>query len=226
MVYNSAIMGSDPTKSVHAAILARVAGGGEKVWTPSDFADLGNRNAVDKALQRMVDKGRVRRIARGLYDLPGTCELTGKVTVPYYMSVIEAVARRDRARWLADGMTAANLVGLTNAVPAKIEVLVDTRLRPIVIGNQRIEFRQASPRRLYWAGHPAMHLVQALHWLHDVLGSEAERARVDRSIRRILANKEHGPGIAADLRAGLGALPIWMQDVLRGPLADSGEAPA
>ena len=49
--------------------------------------------------------------------------------VPDYRAVIRAVARRDKARTVVDGMTAANDLGLTTAVPARIEVLVDARRR-------------------------------------------------------------------------------------------------
>ena len=48
-------------------------------------------------------------------------------------------------------MTAANDLGLTTAVPARMEVLVDARLRPIRLGNLEVRFA-AAPERLYWAG--------------------------------------------------------------------------
>jgi Family of unknown function (DUF6088) len=109
---------------------------------------------VDKVLQRLVASHELRRIDRGLYDRPTKNELTGKATVPDYRAVIQAVARRDKVRLLLDGMTAANDLGLTTAVPARIEVLVDARLKPIRIGNQVIRFKTAAPSRLFWAGHP------------------------------------------------------------------------
>ena len=118
-------------------------------------------------------------------------------------------------------MTAANMLGLTNAVPAKIEVLVDARLKPVTLGNQKIVFKQASPSRLYWAGRPGMYLVQALHWLHDVMSNDAEKAPVRKTVRRMLADKETGPALLDDLKGGLSAMPIWMQEILRGPLFDA-----
>ena len=36
------------------------------VWTPTDFLDLGSRDAVDKTLQRLVAADELRRIDRGL----------------------------------------------------------------------------------------------------------------------------------------------------------------
>lgn len=199
-------------------ILDRISAEPAKVWTPGDFAEAGSREAVDKALQRLAKSGELRRIERGLYDKPRLNKLTGKPSAPDYRAVIEAVARRDKARFVVDGMTAANTLGLTNAVPARIEVLVDARLKPIELGNQKIVFKHAAPSRLYWAGRPGMYLVQALHWVHDAMQGETERSKIDRIIRKLLADKNEGPKLTEDLRIGLSAMPIWMQDILRKPI--------
>ncbi|WP_037315533.1 DUF6088 family protein [Ruegeria halocynthiae] len=209
----------DAQQSLPTLILDRVVAEPAKVWTPADFADLGPREAVDKALQRMVKSGELRRIERGLYDRPRVNKLTQNRSVPDYRAVIEAVARRDKARFVVDGMTAANTLGLTNAVPAKIEVLVDARLKPIELGKQKIVFKHAAPSRLYWAGRPGMYLVQALYWIHDAMRSEVERSKLDRTIRKLLADEKIGPQLIEDLRTGLAAMPIWMQEILRNPLA-------
>lgn len=196
-------------------ILDRIGKPSSKVWTASDFADLGTRTAIDKALQRLAANGELRRIDRGLYDRPSINRLTNRANVPDYREVIRAVARRDKARIVVDGMTAANDLGLTNAVPARIEVLVDGRFRPIKLGNQEIRFKHAAPSRLYWAGRPGMRVVQALHWLRDVLNDEEESGRVSGILKRLFDNGEAGREISDDLREGLGSLPIWMQEFLR-----------
>jgi Family of unknown function (DUF6088) len=184
------------------------------VWTASDFVALGGRSAVDKALQRLVTSGKLRRIDRGLYDRPTKNDLTGKTTVPDYRAVIQAVARRDKVRLLLDGMTAANDLGLTTAVPARIEVLVDARLRPIRIGNQVIHFKTAAPSRLFWAGRPAMRIVQALYWVQDLLSRPEERKKIVRQIQKVLADQATRKVMREDLQSGASALPIWMQGLV------------
>lgn len=200
---------------LRSRMLDRMATGPHVVWTPSDFADLASRDSVDKTLQRLATAGHLRRIDRGLYDRPTTNRLTGRPSVPDYREVIRAVTRRDKVRYVVDGMTAANDLGLTTAVPARIEVLTDARLKPIKLGKQEIHFKPAAPSRLYWAGRPAMRVVQALHWLQDLLADREERARIVAQLRRLLADPTHGEGIRDDLRKGLSALPIWMQEFLR-----------
>ena len=207
----------DPTQDtdLRSKLLARVTSQPDEVWTPADFADLGGRAAVDKTLQRLAAAGELRRIDRGLYDRPRKNSLTGRPTVPDYRAVIRAVTRRDQARVVVDGMTAANDLGLTTAVPARIEVLVDARLKPIKLGKQEIYFKFAAPSRLYWADRPAMRVVQALYWMQDMLSHDDERDRVGDVLRRLFADPKHGKAIRDDLRAGLSALPIWMQEFLR-----------
>jgi len=78
-----------------------------------------------------------------------------------------------------------------------------------------IHFKPAAPSRLYWAGRPAMRVVQALYWLQDVLANPEERSRVAKQLRSLFADPVHGQGIRDDLRDGLSALPIWMQGFLR-----------
>jgi len=215
---------SSSPATLPSQILDRIAAEPVKVWTPRDFADTGSRDAVDKALQRLAKSGELHRIERGLYGKPHLNKLTGKPSAPDYRAVIDAVARREKARFVVDGMTAANTLGMTNAVPAKIKVLVDARLKPIKMGNQKIVFKHAAPSRLYWARRPGMYLVQALHWIHDTMQAETERSKVDQIVRKLLNDRDKGPKLADDLRIGLSAMPIWMQDILRGPIMSVGKA--
>lgn len=189
------------------------------VWTPADFLDLGSRPAVDKTLQRFAKSGELRRVDRGLYDCPAFNSLTRQPAPPDPRAVIDAVARRDQIRVLVDGLTAANDLGFTNAVPAKIEVHADARLRPIRLGDLEIRFRPTAASKLYWAGRPAMRLVQALHWLRDIIEAE-DGAPIHRRVRRLLDDPQEGAALRADLEAGLATLPAWMQAFLR-PLLDA-----
>jgi predicted transcriptional regulator of viral defense system len=175
---------------------------------------LGSRAAIDKALQRMVAAGTLRRIDRGLYDRPTTNRLTRRATVPDYRQVLDALSRRDRIRMLVDGMTAANDLGFTDAVPARVTIHTDARRRDIRLDNLVITFRQTAPSRLYWADRPAMRVVQALHWLKDTLPRNGNT--VASRLAAILGDARNGPAIADDLRQGFSALPAWMQDFLRG----------
>lgn len=181
------------------------------VWTPADFLDLGSRDAVDKALQRLAGSGDLRRIDRGLYDKPSLNILTKRPALPDYRALVDVVARRDQSRMLIDGMTAANDLGLTDAVPGRVVVRTDARIKPLCVDNLTIEFKPTAPSKLYWAGRPAMRFVQALHWLKDMLPNDL----ITKRLRDILRDPKNGKAIREDLRAGLFTLPTWMQRVVR-----------
>jgi hypothetical protein len=202
-----------PASGLKAAILDRTEVPGS-VWTPSDFLDLGSREAVDKALQRLAKSDELRRIDRGLYDRPAHNELTHQANPPSPKAVIDAVARRDQIRVLVDGMTAANDLGFTNAVPAKIIVHAETGLKTIKLGNMAIIFKPTAASKLFWAGRPAMRIVQALHWLRDtMLGDENDQWR--ERLVQLLDDPVHGETLRTDLAAGMTSLPVWMQELLR-----------
>jgi hypothetical protein len=116
-------------------------------------------------------------------------------------------------RLLVDGMTAANDLGLTDAVPARVTIHTDTRRRTVQLDKLVVEFKQTAPSRLYWAGRPAMRIVQALYWLKDTL--TAERSLVLNKLSKVLDDPVHGAAIRRDLHEGFNLLPAWMQSLVR-----------
>jgi len=217
----------NPTPVIKSQVVQRInQAPAAKVWTPVDFLDLGSRDAVDKTLQRMVASNDLRRIDRGLYDQPRMNSLTGQPTAPDYLSVIDAVARRDQVRVLIDGMTAANDLGLTNAVPGQVIVHTDGRLRPIQLGKLTLQFKLTAPSKLYWANHPAMRVVQALYWLRDGLkgGAQVDQDAIQAKLIRLLQDSSQGSAIRDDLRSGLHTVPSWMQQWICDLLARSEQA--
>lgn len=203
------------TLDLKSAILTSAKNAGpNSAWTPRDFLDLASRDTVDKALQRLVGNGHLRRIGRGFYDQPVKNRLTGQLNAPDPRAVIDAIARRDRIRVLVDGLTAANDLGLSNAVPAQIVVHTDARLKSIRLGKLEILFKLTAPSKLYWAGRPGMRLVQALHWLRDT-DTVDTRSDLIEKLEAVLSDGPLGRAIRRDLLDGLQALPFWMQDLLR-----------
>jgi hypothetical protein len=213
------------TTDLKQSIADRVAATPGTVWTPLDFLDLGSRPAVDKVLQRLAAANKLRRIDRGLYDSPHCNGLTGNPSAPDYRRVIDAVIRRDQIRMVIDGMAAANDLGLSDAVPGQIIVHVDARLRPIHIGKQTIIFRPTAPSKLFWAGRPAMRVVQALHWLRPSLTRPDDQQRIMSQLRALLSKPGEGRAIAEDLRQGLSTLPGWMRDRVTELVSEADDRP-
>ncbi|MDE0236531.1 MAG: DUF6088 family protein, partial [bacterium] len=101
-------------------IMKRVSAHGRGKWacSPTDFLDLGSREAVAQALSRLVKAGKLRRIGHGLYDMPRFSDVLNRPAPANVDAVVSALERRDGIQTMPDGLVAANQLGLTNAVPA------------------------------------------------------------------------------------------------------------
>src|SRR5580698_7570677 len=107
-----------PTQSTDAQILAAIRERGkDSVFLPADFLDLGSREAVDVVLHRLVRKGIIRRLARGIYDFPKEHPMLGWLQ-PSPEKIAEALVGRDYTRIQPTGAYAANILGLSEQVPA------------------------------------------------------------------------------------------------------------
>jgi hypothetical protein len=194
------------TQSIDSRILARInAWGRGSVFVPSDFLDLGSREAVDLALHRLVRKGTIRRLARGVYDFPKEHPVLG-LLAPSADAVVRALAGRDRTRLQPAGAYAANILGLSEQVPAKAVFLTDGPSRTVKIGPTTIQLRRTTPRNMEVAGRLSGLLMQALRELgeEDVTPERREHLK-----RTIPADKRRE--LLKDLRLA----PAWMHRIFR-----------
>jgi hypothetical protein len=167
--------------------------------------DLGNRAAVDQALSRLQRSGFIRRVSRGVYDYPLYNERLGITLSPSPEEVVRAFASREASRIQVSGAEAANALGLTMQVPARIVYLTDGESRCIKLGNQVIELRHTTPRNLATAGKTSGTVIQALRHLGRKHVDEA----MIRHLQRLLSERDKGRLLRDRIHA-----PAWMQSVL------------
>ncbi|MFA5089348.1 MAG: DUF6088 family protein [Candidatus Omnitrophota bacterium] len=134
------------------------------VFTKSHFLGLGSRAAVARALERLADAGEIRRVARGLYDYPEKHPALGDVPANYER-VAQALAGRDNLKIQPSGAYAANLLGLTEQVPARIIFLTDGANRIVRVKNQQIVLKRTTPKNMATAGSVCGLVIQALRYL-------------------------------------------------------------
>ena len=134
------------------------------VFTKSHFLDLGSRMAVAKALERLADSGTIRRLARGLYDYPEKHSMLGELPANYER-IAQALAGRDSLKIQPSGAYAANLLGLTEQVPARIVFLTDGANRTVQVKNQQIVLKRTTPKNMATAAHVSGLVIQALRYL-------------------------------------------------------------
>jgi hypothetical protein len=194
------------TQSIDSRILERIRGRGRgSVFVPSDFLDLGSREAVDLALHRLARKGTIRRLARGVYDFPKGHPVLG-LLAPSADVVARALAGRDRTRLQPAGAYAANILGLSEQVPAKAVFLTDGPSRTVKIGPTTIQLRRTTPRNMEAAGRLSGLLMQALRELGEEHMTPARREHLKRTLPA-----DQRRELVKDLRLA----PAWMHAIFR-----------
>lgn len=171
------------------------------VLAPRHFADFGGPDAVRKALSRLVKAGKIQRVRRGLYHLPRPHPIVGQ-TGPDIMATVQALMDGSQAQWLFTGAYAANALGLSDQVPAKIIILTDGGPRRVALGKLMLVFRRAAPRNLLGAGRRVGLVIQALRYLK---GSADMPKHVDRLKKALDADTKK------DLASLTPNLVAWMR---------------
>jgi hypothetical protein len=193
-------------QAIEAQIVAAIHSRGRgSVFVPADFLDIGSRRAVDVTLHRLTRQGAIRRLARGVYDFPKEHRILGPLT-PSAEAVARALAGRDRTRLQQAGAYAANTLGLTEQVPAKMVFLTDGPAKTVKIGPMTIELRRTTPKNMEAAGRLSGLLIQALRELGQKHITLERRAHLKRTIP--LAKRKE---LLKDLRLA----PTWMQPIFR-----------
>lgn len=169
---------------------------------------------MDQALSRLTKAGTLRRVARGLYDLPRITPVVKRTVPPDPYSALKTIARKYGLRIFPSGMAAANCLGLTNAVQVTTVFGTDGRSRTIKIGNTSVSLKHAGREVLAWASRPAFNAVLALSWLGEAVVSRSPD--IPGILREKLTQRQK-----RDLLKGVADLPAWMvpavRKIARGP---------
>jgi hypothetical protein len=189
-------------QTIDNRIFRRIRSSGDGcVFSPTQFLDLGSRSAVGVVLHRLVKAGKIRRIRRGLYDLPRSHPITGQ-TAPDIMATVRALMDGSHAQWQFTGAYAANALGLSDQVPSKIIIQTDGVPRRVSLGKLTLVFRRVAPRNLLGAGQRAGLVIQALRYLHT-------SPEMPRHIARL--KKTLDADTKKDLASLTTKLPAWMR---------------
>jgi hypothetical protein len=174
-------------------------------FTSTQFRGLGRQAAVDQTLSRLVKKGQIVRIARGVFVQPKKSRYVGQV-MPEPAKVAHAIASAHRETIQVHGAEAARLLGLTTQMPLQSVFYTSGPGRKMRIGNLQLVFKHAPPRKLALAGQPSGLALAALWYL----GEAQVTPGVFESIRKKLS-----PEAFQQLKAEARSMPAWMADTLR-----------
>lgn len=198
--------------SVDRAVLDRMRAAPGHVFSPADLLDLGSRAAIDQALSRNVRTGHIRRVARGLYDVPARHASLGQLSADTE-AVAKTVARRDGARLLPSGGHAANMLGISDQVPVKPVYLTDGPTRRIRMDHQTVLLRHRQPRSMTTKHRASGLVIHGLRWI----GRRSVDDRMIATLRRNLSARDR-----AGLLDDVAHAPGWIADIFRQLAADTG----
>jgi hypothetical protein len=178
-----------------------------KAFSAKDFLDIASRTMIDVTLASLAQSGKIRRIKRGLYDMPRMNAALGGELSPDIDEAAQAIARRQRWKIVPEGAWAANLLGLSTQVPSKITYLTDGPNNEVLIGRRSIHFKHARPKAMAGLEGKFALVVQALRYL----GKEGVGAREIETLRRTLSSPEKRR-LVKDTRFGVD----WIYEVAKG----------
>jgi len=188
-------------------IVARIERLGEgKAFSAKDFLDIASRGTIDMALTSLTRHGIIRRVRRGLYDMPNVNRALGGELSPDIDEAARAIARRQRWKIVPEGAWAANLLGLSTQVPAKIIYLTDGPNNEVPLGRRGIQFKHARPKVMAGLEGKFALVVQALRHL----GKEGVGPREIETLRAALSPAEKRK-LVKDTRFGVD----WIYEVAK-----------
>jgi hypothetical protein len=191
----------------HNQIVARIEQLGlGKAFSAKDFLDIASRTMIDVTLATLAQGGKIRRIKRGLYDMPRMNAALGGELSPDIDEAAQAIARRQRWKIVPEGAWAANLLGLSTQVPSKITYLTDGPNNEVLIGRRSIHFKHARPKAMAGLEGKFALVVQALRYL----GKEGVGTREIQTLRTALSPAEKRR-LVKDARFGVD----WIYEVAK-----------
>ena len=192
--------------SIETQILTKIkkAKGGS-LYFVEDFLRFGNAKSIAKALERLVSKQEITRVARGIYSRLDVDPHIGSI-MPAFEDIAIAVAKRDKARIIPTGNMAMHLLGLSTQIPMNIVYLTDGAARKLTIGNAKIVFKKTAPKNLATIGKISSLVIQAL----KAIGQE-KISLEQKSIIIALLQKEEKSRLEHDIRMA----PEWIRKIMR-----------
>ena len=177
-----------------------------KLYFTKDFQDFGTDGAVRIALSRMVKKGILMRLTRGVFYYPIIDKVNGITLLPSIENIAEALAKRDKARIIPTGLYAMNKLGLSSQVPMNVVFLTDTTPRKVKIGKRWITFKQSPTKNFAYKSNITMLVSLAL--------SEIGKEKVTQNEIAIITSmllKEDKSKIEKDLEL----TPAWIRNIIK-----------
>ena len=157
-----------------------------EVFIISDFSDLADEATVRKALSRLEEDGKIRRIMRGVYENPKFNDFLGEYVKPHPDKIAKALARNYGWTIVPCGDTALNMLGLSTQVPVVWLYVSDGNYREYTCGNFVIQFKRTTNKEISKISFKTALVIQAI----KALGKDKINGDVIEKIRSLTTDEE------------------------------------
>ena len=131
-------------------------------FTINDIIELGSYNNLRKTLERMTKDKIIRRLIRGVYDIPKYNKTFNMYTPPSIDGIAKAIARNFNWDIYPTGNYALNVLGLSTQIPSKYIYISSGPYRKYVYEENTIEFKHASLRETNSFSYNTNLVIQAI----------------------------------------------------------------
>jgi len=175
------------------------------LYFADDFITYGTAKAVAKALERLAEKGKIARVARGIYARLEEDKILGTVK-PSTEVIAEAIRRRDKAKIIPTGAMAMNALGLSTQVPINVVYLTNGTARKIHLGRRTIVFKKTAPKNLATIGKISGLVIQALK---EIGKDKVTDAEIDIILKQLKIEEPYR------LEQDIKLAPEWIRIIMR-----------
>lgn len=174
-------------------------------FTPISFSNLGSDESVRKALSDLAKQGFIRRLTQGIYEYPRLHQVLG-VVPPDLNVVAKVIAEKNGVEIQPTGAHAANLLGLSEQVPARLVFLTEGPSRKVKIGNHELVFKKSTKKVMSTAGTKEGLAIQAIKHIGKENINEAIKTKIKKIFTPIESEKK--------IKRNFKYAPAWVRSII------------
>lgn len=174
-------------------------------FTPISFSDLGSDESIRKALSDLTKQGFIRRLTQGIYEYPRVHKLLG-IVPPDLNVVAKVISEKNGVEIQPTGAHAANLLGLSEQVPARLVFLTEGPSRKVKIGNHELVFKKTTKKIMVTAGTKEGLVIQAIKHIGKENINEAIKTKLKNIFTPIESEKK--------IKENFKYAPAWVRSIM------------
>ena len=158
-----------------------------------------------KLLSLFEKEGLITRIAKGVYAKVKKTRFG--ILYPSVYELVEQIAKRDKAKVIPTGETAANRLGFSTQIPMNTTFLTSGSPRKLILNGRTITLKHGAPKNFAYKNKLIAELVQALRSIGEYNITPENKD----TITKIFTNIQNSDIVEHDLFLA----PFWIQKFIK-----------